>query len=86
MTVDFCIADVFAFSRNTSFSKNMIYTLTSDKVHSLSDIQEGTTTLVVNSASTKPFSEEFNSKTRQIIRHYPLTVRVKKSYPFLDQI
>jgi len=70
----------------TSFCRNMIYTLTAEAVHSLDDIQEGTTTLVVNSASTKMFSEEFNLKTGMVIRHFPLPVRAKESYPFLDYI
>jgi predicted metal-dependent enzyme (double-stranded beta helix superfamily) len=68
------------------FSRDTVYTLTSDAVHSLDDIQDGTTTLVINSASTKPFSEEFNLKSGKIVKHYPLPVRVKDSYPFLDQI
>ena len=69
-----------------SFSRSMIYTLTCDEVHSLDDIQEGTTTLIVNSASKKAFSEEFNLKTGRVVKHYPLPVRVKESYPFLDHI
>jgi hypothetical protein len=78
--------DALRVSGERVVSKNMIYTLTADHIHSLSEIQEGTTTLVVNSASLKPFSEEFNLEDRRIIKHYPLPVRIRESYPFLDRI
>ena len=78
--------DDIRVSAETSLNRNMIYTLTSDEVHSLAEIQEGTITLVINSASNRTFSEEFNMQSRRVIKHYPLPVRVKTSYPFLDQI
>jgi hypothetical protein len=73
-------------SHESSFSRDMIYTLSSNRIHSLDHIQEGTTTLVVSSRSVKPFSEEFNFKNKKIIRHYPLSARVQDAYPFLDRI
>jgi len=69
-----------------SITKDQVYTLGSDQIHSLTEIQPQTTTMVINSRSRKPFSEEFNLITRRIVRHYPLPSRVAESYPFIDYI
>jgi hypothetical protein len=53
-----------------------IYTLSSDTVHSLDDIQKSTWTLIIQSKQVKTFSESFSLETKKIYRHYAFESRI----------
>ena len=50
-------------------SQGDVYTLDSDKIHSLTQIDDTTLTLIVSSRQIREYSEEFVPATREIRRH-----------------
>ncbi len=54
----------------SDFELGKIYTIDSNQVHSLSNIQDDTLTFIVERQSTRDYSEEFDLKNKQITRHF----------------
>lgn len=60
----------------SDLSKGTVYSVDSDDIHALSEIQDPTLTFIVQSPAAKSYSEVFNSNTMRVERHVPFSSRI----------